>query len=280
MTLVSIPRARQLPTLASVDAATLSDLIDSSSNAAENYCQRKFGLATYDELLNGTNTRSLFVSNPPIVNLIGVRWGLNQAATITNSTQNLEVATVEVGATAITLRSTFNGTTTTTILAYGTYATFTTLAAAINALGNGWACHISNQFANWSTADLAAYGVTYSARNLSCQLMIHWQYVNGYQVKASSGELFYSGGWTGGYQAYRVKYTGGFATVPPEVQEAVCELVQATYLATKANPNMQSETLDKYSYTKAATNGIANLSLASRQTLGYYKIHKAPFWRA
>lgn len=275
--LLSLDRAlAQLPNVGESDYPVVAALVSACSGVIETHCNRTFAQATYDELYHGTGTPYLFVDNPPIRQVVAVRTSplpaiFIQYADPQNQTQ---VANVGVTSTAVVLTKLYNGTTTTNTFTFTAYPTFTALAAGINAV-SGWSATVPSQFALWATNDLAVQAPgTFSARNMSVPLTVYWYGLSQFRYNAELGELYTPGGWVPGYQNYRVTYTGGYADIPEEVQQACAELVQLTYASRNANPLMQSETLDKYSYTRAATNSFDLLSATSKMALAQYKVHR------
>ena len=278
---VDVPRAKELKTLAAVDDVSLNHLLAAACDAVQNYCRRQFATTTYDEFFQGTNTRSLFLNEYPVQLVTSVRYGRQVAIQITNSTQYIQSATVTALPDQLVLAFTNNNVTTTTDLAWATYPTIGQLGAAVNALGGGWQATVSPAFNTWASADLSAYTGTKSARTVMATYAVHYYEMSDYMINdPNSGELFINNGWHGPTQAFRVLYTAGYDVIPEELVQATVELAAATYTASKADPNLQAESLGSYSYTRAATKSIADLSLTARQTLEYYRRPLVPYFAA
>jgi hypothetical protein len=276
--LITLDRAlQQIPSAADCDKPVVSSLIGAASSVIEAYCRRTFAQATYDEFHTFSSpARYLFVNNPPVARVDWVRTTPLPAVQIQNIDGNnlTQQATVDVTTTGITLTRIYNNTTTTTTLSFASYPTFDVLGTAINAVGGNWSASVPAQFALWQTADLTSNTGSYSARNATVTLNVYWFYLSNFRVNESLGEIYNPGGFVPGYQLYRVKYTGGYATIPEDIQQACAELVQATFASIQANPLMSSQTIDKYSYTRAATTSFDNLSVASKLTLNNYRVLK------
>jgi|SRR5579883_3285022 len=278
---VEIARAKELRPLSALDDVTLTHVLEAACSAVQNYTNRTFVTATYDEMYQGTNSRSLFLNQFPVQSVQAVRYGRQNAIQITNSTQYVQSAAVEATDTALVLTFTNSNTTTPTTLAYATYPTIGQLGAAVNALGNGWSAVVSNAFTSWSSADLAAYKGTKFARTVQAIYAVHYWSLSDYFLNnPNNGELVVNSGWFGSVQAFRIQYTAGFDTIPDEITQATCELAAATYQAGKSDPNLVSESLGNYSYTRAATKSLADLSITARQTLDYYRRPRVPFFVA
>ena len=274
--LTTIDRARSQ--CSGADDVTLATLVSAASLAVERYCRRSFWQAGYDELHHGGGLPYLFVDCPPVISVQAVRTGPMSACYLTNTTANAQAATVDVQPDRLVLTMVANAVTTATPFTWASYPTVGALAAAVNASGHGWQATLSDRFAGWATADLRPEQSGLSARQQTAPLSVYFDYLGGYRVNEETGELHHPGGFWPGYLNYRIQYTGGYPDIPDDLQHAVCELVQLAYASRNANPLMQSETLDRYSYSRAATNGLEQLSWLSKQTLNAYKLPHVPRW--
>src|SRR5262249_47485778 len=130
--------------------------------------------------------------------------------------------------------------------------TLTAVAAAVNALGNGWSAAVA-QAPGGSPAphDLRALPRAPQAQDGAAELKIHLFEFSAYEVDAERGILFVgagardfaSGGNRGGARVnyWRVLYTAGFSTVPEDVQEACAQWVAALFWQTKRDPGLAQE---------------------------------------
>ncbi len=237
-------------------------------------------MSSFDELLNGSGGPYIYLTNPPVVRIDSVRTGQLPALYVQypDPTNQTERATIDVTPTAVVLTKIYNNVTTTNTLLFATYPTFTTMAAAINAV-SGWQATLPTQFALWRTSDMVDLLGSYNARNVSVPLLVYWQGLSMFRVNPISGELYTPGGFNRGYENYRVQYQGGYETIPEEIQQACAELVQLTYAALQANPLMNSETLDKYSYTRTVENSYSQLSLTGKKAIEQHKLYRVAFYK-
>jgi hypothetical protein len=278
--LITLARAKQqIPNTPSADDSVLSSLITACSATVEDYCNRRFTSQDFDELIYGTDDPNILVANPPIIQVKAVRISPLPAIWITNTSSAVSVATVTVTSTAVVLYSVSSGTPTTVTKSFASYATFAALGANINTIGNGWSATVPDQFATWATADLTPQGA-FGAKNLNASLLVYWWYLPFERVNYELGEIYAPGAFWDGYQTCRVQYTGGYATVPEEIQQATAELVQLVYASRRMTPGLASETLDRYSYSRLATTSIDSLSVSAKQALNYYKLTTIPRWHA
>jgi hypothetical protein len=276
--LIALDRAlAQLPDASETDYPVIAALVSAASGVVEKYCNRTFARAAYDELHTVVGpTLSIWVNNPPIVDVTAVRNGEMPALyVLLRDPQNqTQAGLVDVTGTAVVLTRTYAAVTTTSTFPFADYPTFTDLAAGINALGNGWTATLPNQFALWRTDDLTTNQTGRSARNISLPMLVFWYGLAGFRANKHLGEVIVPGGPIRGPQIYRVTYTGGYTDVPEPVQQACAELVQLTFATRRANPLMTSETLDKYSYTRASAASFDLLSVTSKMALNQHKVHR------
>ena len=274
--LTTIDRAR--PQCPGADDVTLATLVSAASRAVERYCRRQFWRAEYDELHHGGGLPYLFVDCPPVLEVKAVCTGVTAACYVTNANPNAQAATVDVQPDRLVLTLVSNAVTTATPITWASCPTVGQLATAVNAAGNGWSATLSPRFAGWATADLRPEQSGLNARQQTAALTVYFDYLGGFRVNEETGEVYHPAGFAPGYRNYRIQYTGGYADIPDDLQHAVCELVQLAYASRNANPLMQSETLDRYSYSRAAETGLNQLSWLSKQTLNAYKLPHVPRW--
>ncbi len=274
--LISLDRAlAQLPAAGEADFPIVAALVSAASRVIETHCNRVFAQAVHDELHTVVGPTSyIWVNNPPITAVAAVRCGELPAlyVQLNDPSNQVQLATVDVTSSAVVLRRTYNAASTTSTFSFAAYPTFGDLAVGINALGSGWVATLSNQFALWRTDDLSTNQAGRSARNITCPLLVYWNFLSGFRVNKPLGEVIVPGGPVRGEQMYRVTYTGGFADVPEEVQQACAELVHLAFATRTANPLMQSETLDKYSYTRATATSFDLLSVTSKMALAQHRV--------
>lgn len=58
--------------------------------------------------------------------------------------------------------------------------------------------------------------------------------------------------WNAGFQNYTIVYVANGATIPADLQDACARITDLLYADRKSNPQMQSESLGAYSYTRAS----------------------------
>jgi hypothetical protein len=271
--------------------SALTDIVNATCDFVDRYCNVQsggFSVQTYDELYNGTGTKQLFLKQIPILNINRISYTQVPALWIRNNDSDMGArALVQINATlsgsqftstGITLTYIKSATTTTNTLTWTSYPTVTALVNAINALGNNWQAGVQGGFGTWSTSDLRGTQGSFGCRITTSYLWIHWQDLPAYRVNEITGEIYSDFGFNRGVYNWRVGYQAGYATLPNDLAQAIAELAAAAYLMQTVNPNLQSQTLDKWSYTVAVNKGFDSLSLISQGTLRRYRVREAPHY--
>jgi hypothetical protein len=269
--LITLSRAKQdIQSITdSSQDSLLSTLITAASDAIEKWCRRNFVSKAFDELYNGSGDRRLLLRQYPIQSVQSVRYRPVTVLKITNTqTANVQ-ARVSVTSTGLTLVRVNAGVSTTdTSVTFAGNVTLSAVAAAVNALGNGWSAQAvgdSINYASWPSADLywpPAYGDgTQSQGALQCvagsfaELKMHTYELAGYQIDSrgwllraipyTDPELLHPEDlvWPVGINNFRIQYTAGYSTIPEAVQEACAEWVSDLYWRTQRDPGLQSQRL-------------------------------------
>ncbi len=237
--------------------STINALVTAVSKAVRRYCKREFDSQQFDELYNGTDDRRLALRQFPILSVARVAYGPAAALRVTNTGAANQRATVAVTATGLSLTRVASGTSSTdTSVTWATYPTLSQVAAAVNALGNGWGATVAD--GNRAAADLRAPQGALNAMNVQAPLLLHSQELSGYDIDANRGWLIRGPlaaeikdafndplmpAWFGGINFWRVVYTAGYATVPDDVQEACAQWVAALFWQTKRDPGLSHESI-------------------------------------
>jgi len=206
----------------------IENLINRASDMIETYCGRKFLSRDYSpEKLNGTGRKSILLKHYPITAVSAISVGTIDALSITNTSTNT-TAFVRVDSTGIVL--TKDGTEDSTVL-FATYATLSTVATAINAIGN-WSATVPDSTYNdyKSTQILVSYNQY--CLNLDYaypQMPSPNGYVSNFGYNADIGELYLPSNTGCGRQSIYVWYTAGFSTAPDDIENACCMQVDWMY---------------------------------------------------
>jgi hypothetical protein len=263
--LITLSRAYQDLQGVSNQDSLLSTLITAVSDAIEKYCRRDFIQTSYDELYSGTGDRRLLLRQYPIISVQSVRYRPVTVLKITNTLPANVQARVSVTSTGLTLVRVNAGVKTTdTSVTFAGNATLTTVASAVNALGNGWSAQVvgdATNYGSWPSADLywppafptfgggtSGQGALQCVNGSFAELKMHTYELAGFQWD-SRGWLLRAIPYTDpellhpedlifpvGINNFRVQYTAGYATVPEAVQEACAQWVAALYYNTQRDP--------------------------------------------
>jgi len=267
------------------DNAIITQLILAASDFIDNFCNRSsggFSVQTYDELYHGTGDKLMYLNNCPIQNITKIATTELPALYVRNNNSDMGCqATVKVNgannvSTGITLTYIASAVTTQNTYTWTSYPTINQLVAAINGAGNNWQAGVMGGFGTWSSSDLRATQGAYGARITTSYLWIHWFNLPTYRVDETTGEIYSTMGFARGVFNWRAVYSAGYTTFPNDLQQALAELVYATYSARSVNPNTQNASLGQYSYTQPLVKGFDGLSAQSKKVLGQYKRHPVP----
>jgi hypothetical protein len=270
MNLIDIERAKrgiQSITDNSQDAL-LGVLIAGCSDAINKYCRRDFSLRSYDETYNGNGDRRLLLRQYPVVSVEAVRYRPVTVLKIQNTNQALnQRASVAVTSTGLILTRVASGVVSRdTSVTWASNVTLNAVAAAVNALGNGWTAQIVGDvgaagnygdYGLWPAADLflpPSFGDgvqsqgALTARGVNAELKLHTYELQGYQwdprgwllraIPYTDPELLHPEDliWPVGVNNFRVQYTAGYTTIPEAVQEACARWVSMSYYLTLRDP--------------------------------------------
>jgi hypothetical protein len=266
--LVSLSRVKEFLSISgSTDDAKLNTIITAVSRGIEKWCDRVFSSASYTHYFDGRN--DFYVSYLPLkqypvtaISRVATRPEVVLEIRNTDTATN-QRATVSLSSTATSLSRTASASTTTNSLALATYTTIATLAAAVNALGNGWSATVAGSttgdYGLWPSADLKTIQGALDARDDTARLYLYTRELNEYFLDEESGTL--SGCFPTGRQVIQVKYTAGYTTIPDDLQQGAVMAVQAIYAASKLDPNLKSEKIGDYAYSlKNSSDGAMDLS--------------------
>lgn len=273
MDLITNARARiNLPNAAAADDAAINTLIAAASGAIRRYCRRDFTATAYDELLDGSGAGRLALRHFPIVSVQAVRHRPAAVLTVQNVNVALnQQARVTVTAIGLTLLRVASGVPSTDLVPFAGNVTLNALAAAVNAVGNGWSAQVAGGFGLWPTADLRGPQGALNACGQGAALQLHTAELAGYQVDERRGWLL-CGVWPVGVGNFRVQYTAGYSAVPDDVQEA-CAALTATWFQQRGRDlSLSAENVaGTYSY---ATAGVERLPPRVRALLHPYVDHR------
>lgn len=242
--LIDLERARValdgVPTTTAEDA-TLERLIAAATAGVAAYCGQDFTAADADETLPGTAGDVLLLSRYPLIEVRSVAANPTVALTVRNAGASVSRASAVVRATGLRLLRTASGVTSTDdSVTWASSATVSAVAAAVNALGNGWAASAEPGLEGFASAELVLASV--EARQSPAQLTLYRDWLGGWDVHPVNGWLSRRGslgapGWPERPGGYRVRYRAGYDALPADLQEACAQWVAALYWQAKGDPS-------------------------------------------
>lgn len=191
------------------------------------YCNRTFEDATYKEFYNGTGMSQLVLRQSPINSIARVSLGSQNVMMIKN-TNEYTSAVVSVTDTNLVLAVDGGASTS---LAFATYATLSSLIAAVNAVGGGWFAELSsNDYATFKSQYLFKSGgkevINSQWMNLIAPYMVLIEYDD---IHPTAPIINRRNGWPKGNRNIYIEYNAGYTTVPADLQYAVKILAKAAY---------------------------------------------------
>lgn len=287
LTAISATPSGALTTLARVkehlgiaDAVTtyddkLTNMLEAASRAVEKYCDRLFLEESNRTEYHNGGEDYFQLDLAPVTSSVRLRYAQDCLA-IRNSHAETYEATVSASATGLTL--TRNGSDST--LLYATYTTITTLAAAVTALGDGWAGGVENSNGSLPSTRIRALQGVLDAKESAAYLELFLPYNHRVRVNNATGKVDVV--WSPrGYRNVEAYYSGGWAIadMPEDLQSAVASFTASIYRQSSRDLTIQSEKLGDYSYSNFADTKAMGASLdkidpvAAEMLRPYRRVH-------
>jgi hypothetical protein len=309
--LITIPYAammlRQIA-LTSVQLEQVPTLIASASSAWRRWCNRRFDQAVFIEEVPVEADGSIRLAQIPVNRILRIQANPTSALTVTNTTAtsawvNLATtgdASIGLTITGMTLNWESAGALNTNTITYTSNQTIASLATAINAVGSGWNAVADSVLGLWPVTEimdgLASLGASPNdTPDAGAIFHVYSANLTNSYFHPDSGQetgILYVGrqssdlgmrwgpGWgdststVGTMAKVKVQYNGGFAAIPPDVQEGTVELVKASLERLKTDLLISSETAADYAYT-VALEMIESLPRHVRQRMAQYRVSNA-----
>ena len=229
------------------------------------YCRRDFESTSYSEIYDGDGSHILWLDHFPITAITRLSIGTQDVMSINNSA-DYNYATISSDGTNLTYS--LNGSDGT--LAYATYTTIETLAAAINALGSGWSATVNTTYNDYASTEIVnTYGQS-CLDEQSAYLSIRNEHETEFKINANTGKVINNNHFTAGSQNVYVSYTAGYSTLPEDLKMAVLVLVKYFYSKWKED----SFGLSGYKLDDISKYDFQDIPTESRLILGSYKAFK------
>ena len=255
-------------TLLNLDRYLMELSIDAASGWLETYTGWQYVSREYREWYDGTGDQTLVLRHRPVTELARVCVGRENALKISNTSTSHSAASVSVTSTLVSLRRTNSaGTVSTTTVTFAAQATVTLMAAAINALGDGWSATVQGSTGVQASADLAVSPYLYCLGQ-DVMLEVPDTPVGELRTDDPAGIVWlgtirdaswdeWGTFWTGRRNVF-IQYTAGYAETDlafQPIRQLATEVAAVLFTKAREDPTVQSEKLGDYSYTRAALGG-------------------------
>lgn len=244
------------------DDSVLEFSIDRASDFIRRYCARNFVSARYYEWHDTYGADRVALRHNPVTNVRFVGIGGENVLSVRSTTASDIVVTVSVNDVHIHLfRVASNGQETSTTLTFASHDTVAEMATAISATSGFAADTIVNT--------KSAYLRKLAGIDLKKQtgiLEAPTDQLTDYAIEYDRGIVY--GPTLKRYQGFLVDYTGGFDTVPYDIQEAAMEIATRFYRGRKRDPGLSSESLGGYSYSARS---VAEIDSSTKVILDGYR---------
>ena len=259
-----------LPTPPDVTPAQAQDAAEAACALVDTWCGRAIEGATYREWADAVGPHSLLVAHPPVERLYRACTTTAYGLSLTNATADANSITASVQDGVMHL-SVFGGASASDLdLTLATYGTMALLLAAIVALPQGWAGAVENEgdpqdikpeFLG-NVLDASALYPLIPDGDASLDL-----------IDRKGGLLWITDAWASGIGENFVRYTGGYATVPPALVNITLQLAADLIRDMGRDSSLAGEHLDKYAWTRAAD---ADLRNSYRNRLAPWRLQRIP----
>lgn len=244
------------------DDSVLESAIDRSSDIIELYCDRKFKSRTFYEFAQPNGERTVTVDNVPINSINTVAYGSSLTFSITSDTSSTDVlATVGNDGNEIRLRKVeSDGTTTTSTVAFSSYATTSLIVNQINSGVSGWSATLNKNAYARSLYRFGGRGVI----DAPCNLEYPRDNVSEYRVDSDTGKIHIivdrfpgirsdnasSNRFPTGFYPVFVEYDAGYSVIPDDLEQVAIEIAADLYRERKQDRTLSGESLGDYNYSR------------------------------
>jgi hypothetical protein len=235
--------------------STLTNNLGAASRFVERYTQRWWLSEARTEYYNGRGTNYIQLYGMPVTLVSRIATCPDVVLEIRNTSTSNSRAVVSTTATALILKHTASAAETTTTLAFATYTTITTLAAAVNAIGSGWVASVQDTYGIYASADIKPIQGALDALQDAAEIEMYVEEIGRYRTNTETGMVSCNRRIPSDHQNVEVRYTSGYAAglVPDDVQQAVCAIALALHNMGLSDQTMESEKIGDYSYKRATS---------------------------
>ncbi|MFW9872371.1 MAG: hypothetical protein ACFFG0_04655 [Candidatus Thorarchaeota archaeon] len=225
----------------------LTNIINGTTAIIETACNRRFASTSYtNEKYDGDGTNLLFLKNYPVTVLTRLAIGTDNPIKIKNT---YEYTTASVSVTSSSIILTRDGATDGT-LTFASYATMTTMVAAVNAVGSNWEAQLtSGKWASYKSSELLIRMGASAIYNNWVDLQIPAEAEDDFEVYEDKGCIYSPLGFPKGRRNIFVSYTAGDSTIPYDIRELALLVGREFWNLSQNEGGKKGESIGNYSYS-------------------------------
>lgn len=247
---------------ATTDDTILEAAIDRASAFVQRYTNRNFVSQRYYEWKDTYGADRVVVKHNPLSNIRFVGVGGDNVLSVTSTVSTDCAVTISVNDVHVHLfRVSSTGQETSTTITFASHDTTQELATQISAATGFSATALLNVKSQY-LRKLAGRDL----KNQSVLLEAPTEGLEDYSVDYDRGIIY--GATLRRYQGFLIDYTGGYDSIPYDLQQATIELASRSYLGRKRDPGLASESLGGYSYSQRS---VSELDAATKSLLDNYR---------
>lgn len=232
------------------DDSVLEYSIDRASAMIQRYCARNFVSQRYYEWHDTYGADRVALRHNPVENVRFVGVGGDSVLSVESTTATDIACTISVNDTHVHLfRAASNGQETSTSITFAAHDTTVEMATQISAT-TGFS---ASALLNVKSAYLRKVAGI-DLKNQTALLEAPTEGLTDYAIDYDRGVIY--GPTLHRYQGFLVDYTGGYATVPYDVEQAATSIATRFYRGRQRDPGVSSESLGGYSYSLRAGSEI------------------------
>tara|TARA_Y100000310_G_scaffold344956_1_gene460767 strand:+ start:13690 stop:14535 length:846 start_codon:yes stop_codon:yes gene_type:complete len=250
----------------------IGNLVTRVSRAIETYCNRTFNSTTYVmERYDPSQTPLIYIKNYPIISLTRVTVGRRGVLEITHSDSGSVSATVSVSATGISTIMLGGSNAGTNTDLFATYTTLSSLATQITTHTSWTASTVDSDFDNIASLDLIPVG-SRETQDATINMEVPDLRLMDYQVDFTEGSIYRGAGYFGQWNDVFIDYTGGYATIPADLEQIAIEITAEVFQSRTTNNTLKSEKIGDYSYTNVdSSKGIQSVVIGHSDDLAMWR---------
>jgi len=230
------------------DDDLITALIERATSAIQVFCNREFIERTYREFEDGDGQSDLILNQHPVISMIMLGIGRQDAFQIRNTSSDAYFAQVSITETTMVLEIRGGTNAGTDTLTLATYTTLTALFTAITNLAKEWTVLQNSVLNTWSAIELLPTGKGLACLTNYASPELPEEPQEEYTTDIKAGILKYFGRFNTGFQNIVVRYSAGYATIPPDLEQICIDLTDAYYSNRNLNTTLKREKIGDYEY--------------------------------